>query len=143
MALRAKRGGVSFYSSKMTAPPLLNSSVSTYGPRVRPHRGIDMRMLFFGVLGIAAYIGAVVLEVMWLALCFGSIILGIVLLIFAPGILLLPLTFGFATGAALMSIGAISSENDRCQPTPVAGDQRPESKLPPPTQAFEDDEIPF
>ena len=102
-----------------------------------------MRMLIFGALGIAVYIGAIILEIMWLALCFGSVILGIVLLLFAPGILLLPLSFGFVTGTTLISLGVASPESNGGQPSPVPSNTRTASQLPSPTPAFEDDDIPF
>ncbi|MDR2080711.1 MAG: hypothetical protein LBP54_02345 [Campylobacteraceae bacterium] len=49
-------------------------------------------ILFFRIIaGIALIILGIWLEIVWLGICFGSIILGIVLLLCAPHILTLPL----------------------------------------------------
>ena len=47
------------------------------------------------ILGIAIIAFGVFLEVMWLGVCFGTVIIGILLLIFAPGILFFPFNFFF------------------------------------------------
>lgn len=46
---------------------------------------------------------AIIIEISWLAICFGSILLGVVLLIFAPHILFLPFTLGLTIGATIVS----------------------------------------
>ncbi|MDR1007291.1 MAG: hypothetical protein LBL65_01840 [Campylobacteraceae bacterium] len=46
---------------------------------------------FRWIAGIVLVILGIWLEIVWLGICFGSIVLGIVLLLFAPEILLLPL----------------------------------------------------
>ncbi|MDR2635394.1 MAG: hypothetical protein LBC08_01040 [Campylobacteraceae bacterium] len=48
-------------------------------------------VFFRWIIGIALIIFGICLEISWLGICFGSIILGIVLLLFAPHVLLLPL----------------------------------------------------
>lgn len=50
------------------------------------------------LLGFAFIILGIVLEVMWLGFCFGSIIIGILLLLLAPRILFFPFNFFFLVG---------------------------------------------
>ena len=50
------------------------------------------------ILGIALIALGVFLEILWLGVCFGSIIIGILLLIFAPKILFFPFTFFLVLG---------------------------------------------
>lgn len=59
--------------------------------------------IFKFIIGAAIIIGGIVVEVSWLALCFGTVIIGIVLLIFAPEILFLPFSFGLAIGGAFIA----------------------------------------
>lgn len=59
--------------------------------------------IFETILGVAIIIGAVLLEIAWLGICFGSVILGLVLLVFAPHILLAPLSIGIASGSAVIA----------------------------------------
>lgn len=51
----------------------------------------------FGLIAIG-----IVLEVMWLGFCFGSIVIGILLLIFAPRILFFPFNFFLVIGLRIM-----------------------------------------
>ena len=55
------------------------------------------------VLGLAVIALGVFLEVMWLGFCFGSVIIGILLLIFAPGVLFFPFNFFLVIGLSLMN----------------------------------------
>ena len=55
--------------------------------------------------GIAVFIGAIALEIAWLGFCFGSIIVGLLLLIFARWLLLAPLIIGFKMGMAMFAVG--------------------------------------
>ena len=55
------------------------------------------------LLGFAVITLGVFLEVMWLGVCFGSVIIGILLLIFAPRILFFPFNFFLLIGLALIS----------------------------------------
>lgn len=48
-------------------------------------------------------IGGVLLEITWLGLCFGTVIVGIVMLIFAPELLLIPFSIGVTGGIALIA----------------------------------------
>jgi len=63
------------------------------------------------IVGIASFIAgfaiwgvAITTLVSWLAFCFGSVIVGVLLLIFAPYILLVPLAIG-TPGTALFVYG--------------------------------------
>jgi uncharacterized membrane protein len=63
---------------------------------------ISVVKLFKIIIGISLIITAICLEIAWLGLCFGSILLGIALLIFAPKILILPLTLIGGIGLAFI-----------------------------------------
>jgi len=54
------------------------------------------------ILGFAFIALGIFLEVMWLGFCFGSIVIGILLLIFAPRILFFPFTFFLLVGMRLI-----------------------------------------
>jgi len=54
------------------------------------------------IFGIAFIIAGIVLEVFWLGFCFGSIIIGILLLIFAPKILFFPFNFFLLIGLRII-----------------------------------------
>ncbi len=69
-----------------------------------------MRKLNYGyvylmkkIIGFAVIALGVFLEVMWLGFCFGSIIIGILLLIFAPRILFFPFNFFLVIGLTLIT----------------------------------------
>jgi len=55
------------------------------------------------IIGLAIIAFGIFLEVMWLGVCFGSIIIGILLLIFAPGILFFPFNFFLVIGLSVIS----------------------------------------
>ncbi|NOQ30643.1 MAG: DnaJ domain-containing protein [Helicobacteraceae bacterium] len=54
------------------------------------------------LLGIAIIALGIFLEVMWLGVCFGTVVIGIILLIFAPGILFFPFNFFLVLGLSVM-----------------------------------------
>ena len=54
------------------------------------------------ILGIAIIAFGVFLEITWLGICFGTVIVGILLLIFAPSILFFPFNFFLVIGLSLM-----------------------------------------
>ena len=56
------------------------------------------------VIGLAVIALGIFLEVMWLGLCFGTVIIGILLLIFAPSILFFPFNFFLILGLSIMGI---------------------------------------
>jgi len=55
-------------------------------------------------IGIAVIAFGVVSEVMWLGVCFGTVVVGILLLIFAPGILFLPFNFFLTLGLSIIGL---------------------------------------
>ena len=55
------------------------------------------------LIGIVLIIAAFVVEGMWLSVTFGTVVVGIVLLLFAPGILFAPFNILFAMGVAFLS----------------------------------------
>jgi len=59
--------------------------------------------MFKKLIGIALIIAAFVVEAMWLGATFGTVVIGIVLLIFAPSILFLPFNVLFAMGVAFLA----------------------------------------
>jgi len=59
------------------------------------------------LIGIALIIAAVAVEISWLAFCFGSVLIGILLLLFAPGILLAPFNILLTLGLAFLAKGTI------------------------------------
>jgi hypothetical protein len=64
-------------------------------------------------LGAALIVAAFVVEFLWLGLAFGSIVVGLVLLIFAPGILLLPFNILLALGLGLYHYDRIEAARER------------------------------
>ena len=60
------------------------------------------------ILGLAVIALGVFLEIMWLGVCFGTVIIGILLLIFAPGILFFPFNFFLIIGLGIMNPGKYS-----------------------------------
>ncbi len=54
------------------------------------------------LIGIVLILLGVVLEFMWLGVCFGTVIIGILLLIFAPSILFFPFNFFLVLGLSIM-----------------------------------------
>ena len=69
--------------------------------------------MFRKFLGIVLIVVAFVAEFFWLGLAFGSIVVGLVLLIFAPGILLLPFNILMALGLGLYHYDRIEAARAR------------------------------
>jgi len=63
------------------------------------------------ILGLAIIAFGIFLEVLWLGFCFGSIIIGILLLIFAPGVLFFPFNFFLVIGLSILNPGKYSSSS--------------------------------
>jgi hypothetical protein len=63
------------------------------------------------LFGLAFIALGVFLEVLWLGFCFGSIIIGILLLVFAPGILFFPFNFFLVLGLSVMNPQKYSQAN--------------------------------
>ena len=59
--------------------------------------------IFKMILGAGFIIGGILVEIAWLGICFGTVILGIVLLIFAPGVLFTPFNIGLVGGLAFFA----------------------------------------
>ena len=53
-------------------------------------------------IGIIFIVFGIVTEVMWLGVCFGTVVVGILLLIFAPGILFFPFNFFLILGLSII-----------------------------------------
>ncbi len=56
--------------------------------------------------------GSVVAEVAWLGFCFGTVIIGVLMIFLAPLILFAPLTIGFSSGLALWGSGFVMMSED-------------------------------
>ena len=65
----------------------------------------------FGLLvmlaGCLIFVGAAVVEVMWLGFCFGTVIVGFFLLFTMPLLLVSPIAIGFVLGTAVFAKGAM------------------------------------
>ena len=61
------------------------------------------KIMFKKLIGTGLIISAFVVEAMWLGATFGTVIVGIVLLIFAPAILVLPFNVLFTMGIAFLT----------------------------------------
>ena len=59
--------------------------------------------IFKIILGVGFIIGGVLLEIAWLGVCFGTIIVGIIILLWAPHILFAPFTIGLTGGLAFLA----------------------------------------
>ncbi len=55
------------------------------------------------IVGLAVIAFGIFLEVLWLGVCFGTVIIGILLFIFAPRILFFPFNFFLLMGLTIMS----------------------------------------
>jgi hypothetical protein len=55
------------------------------------------------VIGVALIVGGVIAQAAWFGICFGTVIIGVLLLFFAPGILFFPFTFGLLHGLAIIT----------------------------------------
>ena len=64
-------------------------------------KGLDLEMN--KILGLSIIALGVFLEVMWLGVCFGTVIIGILLLFFAPRILFFPFNFFLLLGLAIIN----------------------------------------
>ena len=61
--------------------------------------------LVFIISGVVMMVGAVAAQIAWLGLCFGTLIIGVLMLFFAPFLLFAPFTLLFGTGTALWGSG--------------------------------------
>jgi hypothetical protein len=67
------------------------------------------------ILGVTVFIGGIVLGCTWVAFCFGSVVIGVLLLLFKPTVLLLPFSFGTVPGIALFYLGLKNLCNKRIE----------------------------
>ena len=58
--------------------------------------------ILFVILGILIIIAGITVQVAWFGITFGTVIIGILLLVLAPDILLFPFVFSFQIGSILM-----------------------------------------
>ncbi len=65
------------------------------------------KIIGLGLIGFGIF-----LEVLWLGICFGTVIIGIALLIFAPRILFIPFNFFMILGLTIMAGGRLEREAD-------------------------------
>jgi hypothetical protein len=64
------------------------------------------------IIGVAIWVLTISVLISWWAICFGSVILGVILLIFAPHILLAPLIIGVpGTGFIALGIGKLTGKS--------------------------------
>lgn len=59
--------------------------------------------IFKIILGAGMIIGGILVEIAWLGLCFGTVIVGFAMLIFSPGLLLIPFNIGVIGGIAVIA----------------------------------------
>ncbi len=62
------------------------------------------KLIGFGMIGFGIF-----LEILWLGVCFGTVIIGIALLIFAPRILFLPFNFFMVLGLATIASDSLDN----------------------------------
>jgi len=55
------------------------------------------------IIGLLLIAVGVALEIMWLGVCFGSVFIGVLLLLFAPRILFFPFNFFFIIGVSILA----------------------------------------
>lgn len=58
--------------------------------------------------GLGLWVLGVTAGVAWVTFCFGTIVIGILLLLVAPGVLLAPFTLGMGSGTAMMALGLVN-----------------------------------
>ncbi len=60
-------------------------------------------------IGFAIIALGIFLEVLWLGVCFGTVVVGVILLVFAPRILFFPFNFFFVIGLAMIGSGSFKN----------------------------------
>ena len=61
--------------------------------------------IFLVVCGVAVMAGSIAVELAWLSFCFGTVVIGLLLLLFAAPILITPLMWGLTAGIGLFAVG--------------------------------------
>jgi hypothetical protein len=82
--------------------PLIENTYIGYGMEREPKK---ITGLFQMLLGITIFIGGIILGCTWIAFCFSSIIIGVLLLLLKPTVLLIPFSFGTVPGIAFFYMG--------------------------------------
>ncbi len=69
--------------------------------------------LLFVLCGVGMIVGAFIIEAAWLGLLFGTVVIGIAMLFFAPLLVMAPFFFLFGIGSTLLGSGMamISAED--------------------------------
>ncbi len=68
--------------------------------------------LLFILSGVLMMIGAFVAEAAWLTFCFGTVVIGVLMLFLAPLLLMAPFFFLFGTGTTLWASGMALISDD-------------------------------
>lgn len=63
--------------------------------------------LVFILTGLLLMFGGLVAQIAWIGFCFGTVIVGLLMLCFAPALLFLPFTLMMASGTALWGSGIL------------------------------------
>lgn len=66
--------------------------------------------------GAAMLVGAVIVWVMWLTFCFGTVIVGLIILFMAPALLMAPLVVMGGAGLGLLSTGTLLFSDVHSEP---------------------------
>ena len=77
------------------------------------------------LIGFAIIALGIFLEILWLGVCFGTVVVGIALLIFAPKILFLPFNFFFIIGLAMIGSGSFQNRANFRYQSYTGGQQTP------------------
>ncbi len=70
--------------------------------------------------GLGLWVGSITIGVAWVTFCFGTIVIGVLLLLLAPGILLAPFTLGIPIGTAMLVVGLVNFLGGGAQGDPEA-----------------------
>lgn len=66
-----------------------------------------LKKLVVLLVGVGIVVLGVMAEIAWLGICFGTVIIGIVMLLFSPRLLILPVTFIIMPGVIMVSLAYI------------------------------------
>lgn len=76
-------------------------------------------------IGFAIIALGIFLEVLWLGVCFGTVVVGVILLIFAPRILFFPFNFFLVIGLAMITGGSFKNGTNFRYQSNFGGHQAP------------------
>ncbi len=63
--------------------------------------------LFLVIVGACILAGGFSIGIAWLGICFGTVIIGILVLVFCPTVLFLPFSVSFTFGVGLVTAGIL------------------------------------